>query len=95
MKSITKQFDLSFMVAFAIMVVFAFTTIVVVAAPINHNEYVEVTVETGDTLWGMANKYSGSYSFSKKEFITWVIEQNGMTGFDIYPGDKLVIPVKK
>lgn len=50
-----------------------------------------VTVFTGDTLWGIANRFA-----SEKEDIRYVIylikERNGLESTDLYPGQKLVIP---
>lgn len=56
-------------------------------------DYVKVTVSEGDSLWKIANVYSGEDSLSNKEFISWVKKHNRIEGDQIYPGDEIVIPI--
>ncbi len=57
------------------------------------NEFTSVTVQEGESLWEIAEKYSDNHSMSSSEFVSWVEKKNGLTGETIFPGDKLVIPV--
>lgn len=60
-----------------------------------HKEnYVNVTINEGDSLWKIAGEYAQEYSLSNDQFISWVKEHNGITGDQIYPGEKIVIPIK-
>jgi LysM repeat protein len=61
-----------------------------------HKEnYVKVTISEGDSLWKIANVYSGENSLSNDEFVSWVKKHNHIRGDQIYPGDEILIPVNK
>lgn len=81
-----------------ILVVLSFSTALILifqlgkADPIN---YVQITVNEGDTLWQIAEEFSDKHKLSANEFITWVEQNNGISGGRIFPGDELVIPVLK
>ncbi len=59
--------------------------------PIN-DEYLSITVEKGDSLWGLAQLYD--HDMSSKEFINWVKKINQVDE-NIIIGQSLIIPVKK
>jgi cell division protein YceG involved in septum cleavage len=59
------------------------------------DEFINVTVQEGETLWEIAEKFSENHSMTASEFVQWVENENGMTGDEIYPGDQLMIPVKE
>ncbi|MBA2876443.1 cell division suppressor protein YneA [Thermaerobacillus caldiproteolyticus] len=63
--------------------------------PIHKEDYLEITVTPGDTLWKLANKYRKSHQLSTNEFIEWVIDVNHLSSQQIMAGEKLVIPVLK
>lgn len=56
-------------------------------------EYLRVTVEEGESLWKIAEKYSDGHSMSMAEFVSWVEKENGKAGKTIFPGEQLVVPV--
>jgi LysM repeat protein len=57
-------------------------------------EYVTVTIAVGDTLWELAEEYSNNSELSKKQFVNWVLTQNKISENQLYPGDKIVLPIK-
>ncbi|MBL4952747.1 LysM peptidoglycan-binding domain-containing protein [Neobacillus sp. OS1-32] len=59
----------------------------------DQNDYLQVTVSEGDSLWKIAGQYSGQHSLSKAEFVNWVKRHNEKVDDQIYPGEKIVIPV--
>jgi LysM repeat protein len=59
----------------------------------NSEGYVKITVEEGESLWTIANKYADKHGLSSDEFVSWVERTNGINGDTIFPGDELVIPV--
>ena len=50
-----------------------------------------ITVESGDTLWTIATKYSGE-STDIRKFIYEISDLNGLDTSDIFEGQKLLIP---
>ncbi len=60
-----------------------------------HKEnYVNITISEGDSLWKIAEGYSKTYSLSNDQFISWVKKHNEIDGDRIYPGEKIAIPIK-
>ncbi|MGG3479923.1 LysM peptidoglycan-binding domain-containing protein [Peribacillus frigoritolerans] len=56
-------------------------------------DFLSIEVSEGDTLWGIAEAYEES-NLTKKEFIGWIEENNGVSADSIKPGQVIVIPVK-
>lgn len=56
-------------------------------------EYMQITVDQGDSLWKIAEKYTNGKG-SNWEFVNWVEKNNGIQAGTIMPGQKLTIPVK-
>ena len=54
--------------------------------------YTSVRVETGDTLWDMADEYIEGLNISKSDYIAEVCELNGIFGDEIQAGDYIVMP---
>lgn len=90
-----RLFDLSFVIAFGVALIFLFTSIVSAAKPVDMEDYVQVEVQSGDTLWEIAVKYDDFHGLSEHRFINWVVEHNDMTGKELFPGDVIHIPVEK
>lgn len=74
--------------------IFAIVLINQISTP-NHNEYVQINIQKGDTLLGLANEYSDYHSLNGNKFVTWVNKENNLNDDFIKVGDTLVIPVKK
>ncbi|MFJ7307587.1 cell division suppressor protein YneA [Peribacillus frigoritolerans] len=56
-------------------------------------DFLSIEVSEGDTLWRIAEEYEES-NLTKKEFIGWIEENNGVSADSIKPGQVIVIPVK-
>jgi len=81
--------------AFSVLSIMLIAAFLYVSEPVNKDEYIEITISSGDTLWQLAEQYSESHKLSTKEFINWVMEVNNLTTQRIVAGDKIVIPVLK
>lgn len=57
-------------------------------------DYVKITINEGDSLWKIADQYSGKTSLNHDTFITWVKKNNQLEENTIYPGEEIVIPIK-
>src|SRR4051812_16036898 len=63
--------------------------------PEGNKKYLKITVSEGDSLWEISKKYSKQHSLSNVEFVNWVKLHNEIMDEQIFPGEKLVIPVSK
>jgi LysM repeat protein len=53
--------------------------------------YTEITVQAGDTLWGLLREYSNSADFA--ELLPVTQQRNRLNNLEIQAGQKLYIPV--
>ncbi|WP_455660611.1 cell division suppressor protein YneA [Pradoshia sp.] len=60
----------------------------------NDNQYMKVKVESGDSLWAMAEQYEEA-NMSTTEFIKWVREANNLETTHIKEGQTIVLPIEK
>ena len=58
------------------------------------DEFQQITVEKGDTVWEMAERYDDS-NLTQTEFVYWVQEHNDLHINQLKEGQTIVIPVKK
>ncbi len=54
--------------------------------------YYAITVESGDTLWSIAQRYSDSNKTDIRRFIYEISNLNGLESSDISIGQQLLIP---
>lgn len=57
-------------------------------------QFMKVTVESGDTLWAMAEQYEEA-DMSTTEFVKWVREANELKTTHIQEGQTIVLPIEK
>lgn len=51
------------------------------------------TVQTGDTVWAIAEQFADCQAKPFNEFVWMIGERNNLAGKFIRPGDRLVIPL--
>ena len=54
--------------------------------------YTSIKIESGDTLWEIADEYVGNFNVSKAEYIDEICQINSISENDIHVGDYVVIP---
>jgi hypothetical protein len=58
-------------------------------------QYIEVTIEEGESLWSLSEEYNAKHHYSNWEFIKWVEQKNSVNAAAVFPGQKVIIPVNK
>ena len=66
---------------------------VIFMEPETQVSYIRHTVQTGETVWEIAERYSGRQVKPFNEFVYEVQAENKLAGRYIRPGDTLVIPL--
>ena len=61
--------------------------------PETETSYLQHTIQTGETVWEIAEKYSDRQRKPLNEFVYSIQQENTLTGRYIHPGDVLVIPL--
>ena len=59
------------------------------------DQFLKVTVSEGDSLWKISEQFAGQHALSGKQFVSWVKQHNNIDGDQIFPGEKIMIPVNK
>ncbi|MCZ2845860.1 MAG: hypothetical protein O2U61_05100 [Candidatus Bathyarchaeota archaeon] len=85
----------SYIVVFALAVIFAFHSVETEIKPIDTEGYLQIQVEEGQTVWQYSNQYSDRHELSFKDFKKWVAKANNIKADQIAAGSYLVIPVKE
>lgn len=61
------------------------------AQPTYYKYYTSIRVESGDTLWDIADRYLCEQTGSHEEYIREVMKMNGMKNSDIRTGETLTV----
>lgn len=59
-----------------------------------NEDYITITVQSGESLWKIADNFSDNHNLTNHEFVVWVEKENGISGGKIYAGEELVIPIR-
>ena len=54
--------------------------------------YVSIRVESGDTLWTIADEYIDGFNIDKDDYIKEICKINEISKNDIHAGDYIVVP---
>lgn len=55
-------------------------------------KYIEVTVEKGDTIWGIAKEHKPT-DMEIRNYVYLVCKYNGLDNANILPGQKILMPL--
>ena len=69
------------------------TLFMVFTEPDTQISYVRHTVQTGECVWEVAEKYSDQQIKPMNEFSWMISKENGLAGKVVQPGDSLLIPL--
>ncbi|MFJ7638474.1 LysM peptidoglycan-binding domain-containing protein [Peribacillus sp. NPDC097225] len=58
-----------------------------------NRDFLSIEINEGDTIWEISEEY-GQTELTKKEFIGWIEEYNGVRADTIKAGQIIVIPVE-
>ncbi|OZI11456.1 peptidoglycan-binding protein [Bacillaceae bacterium SAS-127] len=88
----------AFIKNYSIVLLFIVTTIVtgiilIFSLSEDSDQYLEVVVQEGDSLWTIAEKYHKINGMKQEDFIIWVQAENQLNTAMIQVGDVLVLPV--
>ncbi|WP_147532237.1 cell division suppressor protein YneA [Bacillus marasmi] len=79
-----------------LLIAVSYIAIFAVIHKLDHTDgFINVTVQEGESLWEIAERYSESNNMSSQEFVHWVKQENGIDEGMINPGDQLMIPVQE
>ena len=54
--------------------------------------YISIRIESGDTLWTIADEYIDGFNLSKTDYIDEICQINGISEDNIHAGDYIVVP---
>ncbi|KAB2329437.1 cell division suppressor protein YneA [Bacillus mesophilum] len=57
-------------------------------------DYIEIVVESGDTVWSIAETLDVSMNKNTNNIADWIVEENNLHNQMIYPGQKIIVPVE-
>lgn len=60
----------------------------------NQESFLEVTINSGDTIWKINEAYKEQHNLDFSDFVTWIEINNKIDPNHLIPGDKLIIPIK-
>ncbi|WP_316568584.1 LysM peptidoglycan-binding domain-containing protein [Neobacillus sp. YIM B06451] len=63
--------------------------------PATEDTYMTITVKEGDSIWAVAEELAERHSMDRSDIINWVKKNNELASDTIYPGDKIIVPIKK
>lgn len=84
----------SYTIIFIIGVFLLISSLLVTNIETPKDDFQQITVKKGDTVWDMADRFDGS-EMTQTEFVSWVQEHNDLQINQLKEGQTIVIPVKK
>ncbi len=87
--------SISYLLSFFVVVIIAVFALSYTGETDSMENYVNIEIKEGDSIWGIADQFKEHHNLSKAEFVEWVQENNGMRTSIIKPGDTVFIPIDK
>lgn len=89
MKKLWKNY--SYAIILILLTMFA-TLIIKLNLPAAH-PYMTITIQDGESLWEISQKYEDRHGLSELQFIEWVEKKNGISRDYIMAGKDLMLPI--
>ncbi|MFC0271438.1 LysM peptidoglycan-binding domain-containing protein [Metabacillus herbersteinensis] len=90
-----KRESLSYILSFfVVIIVFAFA-ITYTGKEDTLENFHQVEIEEGESLWSIAEKYEEHASIPKQEFVKWIQDKNNLATSVIKPGEVVFVPIDK
>jgi cell division protein YceG involved in septum cleavage len=70
-------------------------TKLVYASFLSNDNYCEVIIQEGETLWDIASRYHEQAGMSTQELLFYIQKENDLQSAIVYPGDSIVIPINQ
>ncbi|WLR52541.1 LysM peptidoglycan-binding domain-containing protein [Bacillus tianshenii] len=86
--------DLSYLIMLFVVAAVVFGMVFKELQPVSAEEYLQVTIKEGDTLWELSEQYKMHHNYSNQDFISWVERKNNVESIYLKPGQKIILPVK-
>lgn len=80
-----------------ILVVLSFVASIIIKTNLtttDSDQYMTITIQDGESLWEISQKYEEQHGLSKEEFFKWVEKHNGVSRDYIVAGKDLVLPIE-
>lgn len=61
----------------------------------NLDQFHQLEIQEGDSLWSIADKLHKNANISKQEFVYWMQEKNNIQSQMLKPGDYVFVPIEK
>ena len=90
-----KKESLSYILAFFVVLLAITAGITYTNKTDSLENYHQVEIKEGDSLWSIADQFQEKHSISKQEFVKWVQEKNHIHSTTIAPGDIVFVPIQK
>lgn len=90
-----KRESLSYILAFFVVLLAITVGITYTNKTDSLENYHQVEIKEGDSLWTIADQFQENKNISKQEFVKWVQEKNNLYSTTIKPGDIVFVPVQK
>lgn len=90
-----NSISFSYYVLYFLLIIVGTVIVLSFSQPINQSDYLEIIVSEGDTLWEISKEFNNKHDFTSVQFVEFVKKINNIDDKNIYPGDKLVIPILK
>ncbi|WP_175638940.1 cell division suppressor protein YneA [Metabacillus schmidteae] len=90
-----KKESLSYILAFFVVLLAITVGITYTNKTDSLENYHQVEIKKGDSLWTIADQFQDKHNISKQDFVKWVQEKNEIHSSTLTPGEIVFVPIHK